>query len=326
MSARGVCALTLLAGVLASRLAVAQEAPALSPDAQASAWIDEGIRLRADRHDDDALALFRRAHEATRSPESLAQIALAEQALGRWVDAERDLASAAGSSADPWIARNRTHLDTALAEIRSHLGALTLRARTPRARVAVNNGDAVALPLAAPLRVEVGTVTVEVRAPGYVSARRVLEVRPQDDLLEEFDLVPERPIAPVITARVRAPYVDAPTASPQRAWATGLFFSAGVLALGGSGTWIWREVSARDFNRTGCMEDRATGVAFDGADCGSLQSQTRAATTLTVAGFVASGALTAVGVALWLAAPRSTRRAVVACAPGPLSLACAVSF
>lgn len=41
------------------------------------------------------------------SPRALAQIALAEQALGRWVEAERDLRNVLHMSEDPSIARNR---------------------------------------------------------------------------------------------------------------------------------------------------------------------------------------------------------------------------
>ncbi|MBI5513723.1 MAG: PEGA domain-containing protein [Deltaproteobacteria bacterium] len=330
MTASRAAGAVFLALFFTAAAAHAQERSPAAQVPEAGGWIEEGIRMRAERRDEEALALFRRALDATGSPEARAQVALAEQALGRWADAERGLLASMEAHADPWVARNRGNLDAALAEVRTHLGSVTVRSRTPGARVLINNRDEGPLPRPGPLRVVVGTVTIEVRAPGHVPARRVLDVRADDDLLEELDLVPEAPATPpegAAAVRLAPPGAREPSpGAPVRSWGVGLFVGAGVLTLGASGAWLWRELSARDFNGQGCMVDRASGAAFNGPDCGSLQSQVGAATTLAVAGFAAAGALAAVGLALWLGAPAQPRRAAVACAPGPWSLGCAVAF
>src|SRR3954451_10973455 len=100
-------------------------AAAASPPAQAAPvasaseeeLINRGIALREARNDGAALEAFRQAYALSKSPRTLAQMALAEQALGRWVEAEADLGQALGRADDSWIARNKGLLSQALAEI-----------------------------------------------------------------------------------------------------------------------------------------------------------------------------------------------------------------
>jgi hypothetical protein len=149
-----------------------------------------GLELRRERRDAEALADFRRAYAIEPAPRTLAQIALAEQALGRWADAEADLQSALGAAADPWIAAHGHDLSTGLTAIQSHLGALVVEADVAGAEVLVNGAHAGVLPLAGPLRVEAGTAVVEVRAEGYASARRMTSVEPGGSAREVVHLVP----------------------------------------------------------------------------------------------------------------------------------------
>ncbi len=338
MSARA--ALTAgLAALLATGAVRAQGSPAR--DAQASAWIDEGIRLRAEHRDADAFDRFSRAWEATRSPEALAQRALAAQALGRWVEAERDLLDALAAAPHPWIARHRGALDGALAEIRRHLGSVDVRAAAPGASARINGSDALPLPLASPRRVVIGSVRVEVSAEGYATARRDLDVRPGDDLLEHFELVPT-PVAPALVAAAPpAPVVVAPPvlsplpappaeapASSLRAWGVRLLVAGGGLVALGGAALVWRELAAAEFNarREPPCDDAAAGAQYGGPLCASLRQQVGAAEGLAAAGFIAGGLAAAAGLALVLAAPAAPRRAGLACAPGPRSLACALTF
>src|SRR5688572_1092503 len=64
-----------------------------SPRVQAEALelIDRGVEQRKAGDDRAALELFRRAFELNGSGQALAQMALAEQALGRWLDAHQHL-------------------------------------------------------------------------------------------------------------------------------------------------------------------------------------------------------------------------------------------
>src|SRR5580704_13340383 len=76
--------------------------------------VKEGIELRRLHRDADALDAFRRAYALDPAPRTLAQIALAEQALGHFVDAESDLQRAIGAGDDPWIRRSARTLEVGL--------------------------------------------------------------------------------------------------------------------------------------------------------------------------------------------------------------------
>src|SRR5689334_14201627 len=63
-------------------------------DESADRLLKRGVELRKAGKDDEALEAFRAAYTSRPSPRAQAQIGLAEQALGRWGDAERDLSEA----------------------------------------------------------------------------------------------------------------------------------------------------------------------------------------------------------------------------------------
>jgi hypothetical protein len=159
---------------MASLVAAAMAPAAWSQDA--NALIDRGVELRAAGQDEAALQVFRQAWEARRSPRALAQIALAEQALGRWVDAETHLAEALSDEDDPWVRRRRRALQSALGEIRRHVGRLEVQGNVPGAEVLIGDRVVGVLPLAAMLHVQTGAVTITVRAAGYTPVTRTLSV------------------------------------------------------------------------------------------------------------------------------------------------------
>src|SRR5437868_3732788 len=76
--------------------------------------LKKGIELRRNGRDREALAEFQRAAQIGRTPRVTAQIALAEQALGMWVEAESHMREALASAQDPWVAKNRAVLEGAL--------------------------------------------------------------------------------------------------------------------------------------------------------------------------------------------------------------------
>lgn len=82
-----------------------------------------GVEDRRAHKDAEALEQFQLAQRLRPSPRSLAQIGLAEHALGRWQDAARDLQSALQVKDDPWIEKNRAVLEEALKKVRTHLPA-----------------------------------------------------------------------------------------------------------------------------------------------------------------------------------------------------------
>ncbi|MDP3274023.1 MAG: hypothetical protein Q8Q09_02430 [Deltaproteobacteria bacterium] len=194
-------ALALTAALAHSSATQAQSAPTTPPNAQVSAdaAVARGVTLRQAGNDDEALVEFRRAHQLAPSARTQAQIALAEQALGQWVSAEQDLQAALAVTTDPWIERNRESLANAMRQISTRLASIEVRCSTPNAELFVNDVRASALPLTAPVRVAVGTVTLEVRAPGYTTQRRTLEIPQSAQLREVFSLAAVSPGQPSTT-------------------------------------------------------------------------------------------------------------------------------
>ncbi|HEV3191873.1 MAG TPA: tetratricopeptide repeat protein [Polyangiaceae bacterium] len=217
-------------------LALTTHVHAQTPDAET--LYREGVALRRQRHDAEALAEFRRAYSIQPAPRTLAQIALAEQALGRWVDAEADLQRAVQTKDDAWIERNRDVLAAGLTDIRRHLGDLDVEADAPGAELWVNGARVAVLPLAHSLRVETGSVLLEVRARGYASARRTTFVEPGERAHEDIHLVPLVLQAPVaVDQAARAPLgaeeaarAPGPVDRPMRA-ASFVLLGAGVAGV-----------------------------------------------------------------------------------------------
>src|SRR5262245_37931686 len=88
--------------------------------------IEEGITLRENGNDVEALARFERAYEQSHSARALAQIAMAEQALSRWADAHGHLEEALRMGGE-WIDARRGPLEQALATIGTHVGTLEVQ-------------------------------------------------------------------------------------------------------------------------------------------------------------------------------------------------------
>ncbi len=91
------------------------------------------------------------------------------------VEAERHLTQALATPNDPWIAKNRVVLTDTRKRVRDLIGEIAVTG-SPVGAEALLNGRAVGnLPLASPLRVGQGPVTVEVRASGYLASSSAVE-------------------------------------------------------------------------------------------------------------------------------------------------------
>lgn len=165
----------------------AQEPPSTAESA--AQLLEEGLRLRQDGRDQDAANRFRRAYELDRSPRALAQLALAEQALGRWIDAEAHLTGSLSHETDPWILSHRQVLEGALETIRTNVGRLAVASNADGAAVSVNGRPVGVTPLA-PVTVEIGTAVVEITGVGYVPIQRTVSVQPGSLTRVSVDLVP----------------------------------------------------------------------------------------------------------------------------------------
>jgi hypothetical protein len=164
------------------------------------ALIREGVQLRREGRDRDALERFTRALAVRRSPRALGQAGLAAHSLGLWVDTERYLLSALEGSDDPWIAQNRATLDAMLAEAVSRLGTFELVGGAAGAEVRLSGQLLGTLPLA-PVRLVAGSFILEVRAPGFYPVSRPVTIPPQRMVRESLEMaaIPVVPQEPIVT-------------------------------------------------------------------------------------------------------------------------------
>lgn len=178
------------AGVLALVVAgIGLFAPIARAEGEVDALIRKGVELRRQGKEQEALDSFQRAAQIRRTPRVVAQIALAEQAMGVWVAAERDLKEAlAGAAQDPWVAKNRRQLSDALQVIQNHLGSLEVLGQPAGADVLVDGEIVGKLPISSPIRLPLGEVTVTVRKTGYEKVTRVVAIPRGELVLENVSL------------------------------------------------------------------------------------------------------------------------------------------
>jgi hypothetical protein len=200
-------------------------ARAESPDA----LYRRGVELRRAGKDAEALEAFRKLNESEKSPRATAQMGLAEQALGLWVEAEAHVREALNATDDKWIKKNRATLTGALSVIEGRLGSVEIWGEPVGAEVLIDGKVVATLPMSAPVRVVVGDLPVTVRAPGYLARTTTVTVVAKQSSRERVVL--QRTEAPAIATtapgiapapRSTAPAAAAPSPSPTVAPATSL--------------------------------------------------------------------------------------------------------
>ena len=176
----GVGMLTVVA-LLAPRSARADESDDL---------IKRGIESRRKQDDAAGLRFFEKAYELGHSPRALAQMGLAEQALGKWVPASEHLREALAIHGNPWIEKNRAILDESVTRIADHVGFIEIFGGTPGAEIRLDGVARGTLPLPRPLATTTGTVAVDLTMPGRLPIRRTTTVRAGETTREAFDDLP----------------------------------------------------------------------------------------------------------------------------------------
>jgi hypothetical protein len=173
--------LTVLGTVGPNRgLALAEDVDAL---------IKNGIELRRQGKEHEALELFRRAALIRRTPRVVAQVALAEHALGIWADAERDLTEALTTGdKDPWINKNQSQLKEALRIIEGHLGSLEVWGEPPGTEIVVDGAVVAKLPMSTPLRLPIGEFSLTLRKEGYDKVTRLVSISKGSQVRENIVL------------------------------------------------------------------------------------------------------------------------------------------
>lgn len=306
--------------VLLAILVVTCSAGSIARAQDAEALVAEGIALREDGRDADALARFVEANRIAPSARTLAQIALAEQALGHFVDAEAHLSAALADAGDRFITRNRALLEAALAEIRGQIGELAITGGVPGASITVGGAPRGTLPLEAPLRVDPGQAHVEVRADGHDPFEAEVEVAPgaRAELavilraISTTTLEPTPEPAPIATTPDRGADWMLPTAIA--------LAGAGVAGLAvGTGLAIVREEHAQA--RQSCSDvDPACRDHYQAA----VDAETGAIASFVIGGVLAAGGTALLVVALTQQTPGTER--AISCAPGVLAIGCRARF
>jgi hypothetical protein len=275
-------------------IAKAADAQPLAPEEEA---IREGVELRKEMRDAEALVAFRRAYALRPVAHARAQMALAEQALGQWALAEADLKSALESTGDEWIERHRAELIGSLGEIASHLATVEVTSNIQGARLRVNGETAGDLPRS--VRVASGTVTLDADAQGFEPARRTVSAPPGGIVRERLTLVPATPMGGVHATP--APLVEAPPApetnNAQRTWGWIALGSAGaLLAVGVAGS-VERERNVVAYNQ--CPAGHRDAL------CGADRDAAQTGTTVAIVGYTSAALLAATGLVLFVTAPRA---------------------
>ena len=151
-------------------------ARAASAATEADAAIKHGVELRRRGDDLQALDEFQRAHSLQRSAHALAQIGFAEQALGRWREAEEHLGLALADTSDAWIRRHREVIEHSRAIVAGHLGSLEVLGGPEGAELRIDGWPVARLPVARPVRVAAGRIGIELVAEGYLTATRPVTI------------------------------------------------------------------------------------------------------------------------------------------------------
>jgi serine/threonine-protein kinase len=319
---------TTVLAVLAAALVLAPSSARADDDAEA--LIRQGIQLRREHRNAEALDAFARALALSQTPRAQAQVALAEQALGRWLEADRDLDAAMASDQDPWIVKNHSVLEEARTTIAHRLAWLTVLVDAPSAEAEL---DGRTVPCGVATRALARSSVLKVRAPGYAPEERTVTLEPAQHLQQRVVLTPVTSVAkvaPEAPAPVPPPppVVVAPTApdplvsverpvAPQSHEGAPLVgpLSLGIAGVIGLGIGTYFFVRAADYKKSenaDCAGGGCRPAATD--DWKNAQSSATAATIGVGAGL----ALVAAGGAWWLLSDRGHRNSTHAIRVAPL--------
>ena len=321
-----------------------------------AAMYERGLSLREQHQDAEALAVFQRVFQLTHDARAEAQVALAEGQIGHLADAEAHLAEALSSHHDHWIRHNRRSLQPALERLREQLGALAVECDTAGAELWIGNERVATMPSPRPVRVVAGTVTFEVRAQGFVTETRSVQVPREPVRIERVVLRAVPPATPVVVAPpvpvvpeplrslpafvATAPTVVVRPAAASRGGANGTTLrtlgwvgvgTAGVALGVGVVAMVLRESAAGRYNGEYCAGDGVPAESEPSEACRGDRSTVSSMQALGTAMFAVGGAV-AVASVVALTVPRagSERRstAFVRCGPmaGVAGIDCIGSF
>lgn len=299
---------TLLTVLLASGGASAQHTAVGGHEVAEAPEYARGDSLRAEHRDAEALALFQELHARTQEPRALAQIALTEVSLGRWLDAEAHLIEALTALRDPWVMRNRPSLLATLETMRAHIGTLVISCDVVTAEVWIDGRRAG--PVGAPLHVLAGHVSFEVRAEGRPTSARSVSVEANatvraevrfssgtsaasasspsaDPSAEPSNTAPSTaaPASPINASTAPSAVIQSSSGSTQRSLGWASVGTGAALVIGGVAAWFLGSAATDAYNNDATCP--GVGAPSQSDACASTQ---RTAETLEPIAWVAGGA------------------------------------
>ena len=321
--------------------------------------IRQGVECRRKRDDACGLRFFQQAYDKGHTPRALAQMGLAEQALGKWVAASEHLREALAVHGDPWIEKNRAVLTDSAGHVADHVGFVEIFGGSPGAEVRVDGAARGTLPLARSLATTTGTVAIDLAMAGRLPIRRTTTVRAGETTREAFDELAVDSSGGVVggshddkgLARRVEPVADRPPASqgsgaedqgaaadsgrpigtPERTTRASslrwpLVIGTSVAALG---TLIFATVEYSKWSSNVDSYNVMKCADKGGDQCNTYLNDGRHQKTLMYVGYGAAGALAVSSVVLFFALDESAPAShQVACLPSPGSggVSCAFRF
>ena len=307
-------------------------AAALATEESDDAVIARGVALRKEGDDQAARDLFMKVYERSHTARAAGQLGLAEQALGRWEEAEAHLREALRSPNDSWVKKNHDALSRDMLLIKAHIARVEIVGDPEGAEILVNGRTVGKLPLSGPISTSAGSVDIEARAPGYQHEMRTLTLtggqyqrlvmRLQKDEpapsatatpVSPSSIVaappPETPSSPATTPPLGAKASDDQPSliRPVAKW-TALGLAGAGLAVGITSSVVRANKldSFKSANGGGCVENNGRAVDADGnpvAACQSLLDSYKSMRTWQIVGFVSAGVFAATWLALFLTEP-----------------------
>jgi hypothetical protein len=299
--------------------------------------LHEGVDLRRQGRDAEALERFRQAWETCRRPRARVQIAWASQAVGRWVDAAANLREALATRDDPWLEARRAQLEDDLRTVEGHVGSLEVIGGAPGAEVRLDGTLVATLPTQGPFQWAVGEVRLEVRLPGDRTVTRSITITPGRVTREQVEVSVDRPVATVALSN-DPPYPEArPTVLPgprrgglRHVLAVGAGVGAGVLLAGAAVAYGYGYSLVDSHNgNAGCP---GVGASEQPGPCETWLQTSYTMETLSLVGLGAGVALGATAVVLLFTERRGgadpAPRAAIGCGggPGTIGVACGLRF
>lgn len=207
--------LSLTAAVCALTVGLRVANGAQLPAAESDALIFQGIQMRKEGRDLDALPLFQKAAKLQPTPRAVAQLGTCEQAAGLWVKSEGHLQQALKQGQDPWIRKNEVALREALAHVQDRIGSVEIWGTPAGAKVSIDGEVVGTLPVSGLVRTAEGRRVVSIEAPGFLPEKRAIEVRPTELKREHVVLASLGAPPPVEAPPIReGTTVEQPISSP----------------------------------------------------------------------------------------------------------------